>query len=243
MEKTAIPTSRIPVRQATGADSRCLMVFLRAPREGAVKTRLARGVGSRAALALYRCFVEDLVHGVCGGNHTTILCYHPPGEASAIEAWLGKRLPLWPQEGSDLGERMAGAFARAFASGFRSVVLVGSDIPDLPRKHVTRAFAHLDRGDAVVGPSDDGGFCLVGFRAESFHREVFTGIAWGTPLALSQTLERIAATGVGVHRLPPWQDIDRPEDLAPLALRLERDRSRAPRTREMLRTLGWLVRR
>jgi len=218
------------------------MVFVRAPRAGRVKTRLAQAVGGEVALDLYRCFVEDLLAATGGGAYATVVCYHPPQERAALAFWLEKRFPLWPQSGADLGERMSAAFDHAFAAGYHAALLIGSDLPDLPPAHIDEAFDRLRQHEAVIGPCHDGGFYLVGLRADSRRMGIFNEIAWSTPSVLAQTLARMNAAGMTPHMLPFWQDIDVRQDLERLAARLTRSPRSAPRTAAKLQSTGWLER-
>jgi glycosyltransferase A (GT-A) superfamily protein (DUF2064 family) len=114
---------------------------------------------------------------------------------------------------------MKNCFQRCFADGFSQVVIIGSDIPDLPPETFAEAFTALERRDAVIGPAVDGGYYLVGFREETFIPEAFEGIAWSTEGVFAETLERLIRAGVGVHRLPSRRDVDTPEDLRDLVRR------------------------
>jgi glycosyltransferase A (GT-A) superfamily protein (DUF2064 family) len=96
------------------------------------------------------------------------------------------------------------------------VVAIGSDSPDLPPRIVKAAFAALEKGGAVIGPACDGGYYLIGFSMESFTPAAFEGMAWGTDSVGKTTMDILERTGLDVHVLPVWRDIDRPEDVAAL---------------------------
>jgi rSAM/selenodomain-associated transferase 1 len=121
-----------------------------------------------------------------------------------------------PQIGEDLGERMANAFIRCFADGCEAALLIGSDIPDMPAAFVERGFAFLQENDAVIGPACDGGYYLIGFRADTFSREAFRGIAWGTGSVLKTTRGILERKALRIAALPEWGDIDTYEDLIAL---------------------------
>jgi rSAM/selenodomain-associated transferase 2 len=108
------------------------------------------------------------------------------------------------------------AFTRCFSEGFQSVAIIGSDSPDLPHRIIVEAFQALDKHGAVIGPSLDGGYYLIGFSRASFIPEAFDGIAWGTESVFEKTMQRLRDVGIQPHVLPPWRDIDRPEDVAAL---------------------------
>jgi glycosyltransferase A (GT-A) superfamily protein (DUF2064 family) len=114
---------------------------------------------------------------------------------------------------------MKNAFRDCFADGFTAVVVIGSDIPDLPPEIFAEAFAALESQGAVIGPAADGGYYLIGFRKETFVPGMFEGIAWSTERVLTETLERLVRAGLGVHRLPPRRDVDTVDDLRDLVRR------------------------
>ena len=118
-----------------------------------------------------------------------------------------------PQRGEDLGARMAHCFHEAFSKGFHRVVLIGSDLPDLPAEIIDEAFTSLEKIDSVIGPAYDGGYYLIGFNKGSFTPEVFSGIEWSTETVLQKTLDILKNQKRTVHHLPRWGDIDTLEDL------------------------------
>jgi uncharacterized protein len=194
------------------ADEDRLIVFVKAPVAGKVKTRLAGRVGTEVALTLYRCFVADILATVRRIGHHPLVFFHPPHERKAVAEWLGDGLVYVPQEGNDLGERMAAAFRRAFVSCSRAL-LVGSDCPDLPGSLLTEAFECLKTYDAVLGPAVDGGYYLIGFTKTGFLEAAFDGIEWGTPSVFEATATILRRYRVSVHVLPLWNDIDEYDDL------------------------------
>lgn len=196
---------------------RPVLVFLRAPRLGQVKTRLARTLGTAAVLALYRCFVKDTLAAVAAAGGDALLFVHPPEAAREVTEEFGPGYRVFPQEGSDLGERMARAFARMFAAGCRRALLVGADIPHLPPRVYRDAFDALRRRGTVIGPASDGGYYLIGFRKDSYTPGVFQQMPWGTDRVLQHTCARLAARGDPPHRLPVYSDIDVYGDLLALA--------------------------
>lgn len=110
------------------------------------------------------------------------------------------------QEGSSLGDRMGAAFARAFASGARRVVIFGSDSPTLPAAIPDQAFLALNNSDLVVGPAEDGGYYLIGSRR--FDPRLFQGVEWSTPRTCEQTLANAAGMEYTTAVLEPWFDLD-----------------------------------
>jgi hypothetical protein len=206
-----------------------ILVFAKFPEPGRVKTRLAREVGHAAALRLYRAFVGDLLDTLRQTGHPVAICHDPPPAGERMRDWLGPGYAYRPQNGADLGERMANALSSAFREGRKAAVLVGTDLPDLPGDIPSRAFAGLERTGAAIGPSPDGGYYLIGFAADAFRADVFRDIPWSTEVVFSRTRARMAENGLSPALLPVWNDIDTLADLAALS-----DAAEAPRTRARL---------
>lgn len=188
-------------------------MFVRSPEKGTVKTRLSSVIDEYAVLELYRRFVLDLLRTLSRGAFDVQICFYPPDAGKSILRWLGGRYAYMAQKGDDLGERLEAAFLKAFADGFRKVVIIGSDSPDLPGELLKEALDSLDKEDAVIGPALDGGYYVIGFRAGRVLQEVFVGIEWGTATVYTSTMEVFMEHGYNVHVLPGWRDIDTCEDI------------------------------
>ena len=208
-----------------------MILFVKAPVLGAVKTRLAAHIGAEEALLLYRAFVADVLERVSAMDLRLRIFYYPPREWGLMREWLGEGLRFCAQRGEDLGERMHEAFCRAAQEGFERIVLAGSDIPELDERIISGAFSALEKTPAVIGPAADGGYYLAGFRADSVCRQVFAGIDWGTDRVLDQTLEHFAEQGLSVEMLPCLSDIDTVADLTALSSRLSAQPDLAARLR------------
>jgi hypothetical protein len=197
----------------------CILLFVKYPVAGRVKSRLARGLGSETAAELYKRFVGDTIKMLgAAGRDLKIYC-DPCKSVANYAEWIGGGHEFIHQVGGDIGERMRGAFEETFAAGFKRAVLIGSDIPDMPAEFISRAFAGLDGSDAILGPSADGGYYLIGFSEESFCAEAFSGVSWSTESVLSQTRERLESNGVKAALLPMWGDVDTIDDLKELVER------------------------
>lgn len=192
-----------------------IILFVRFPERGSVKTRLAEDIGQENAWILYKNFVLDLLETVSRGNRALKICYSPPEAAGGMKGWLGKGYSYMPQHGRDLGEKMRNAMEAVFEQGCPETVLIGSDIPDLPHALIETAYAFA-RHDAVIGPSHDGGYYLIGFRKDTFLPEIFEGIDWGTERVFGKTMEIFTGSKYNVRILPLWQDVDRLTDLKAL---------------------------
>lgn len=191
-----------------------LIIFAKEPVPGQVKTRLSPPLSAEAAAELYGCFLEDILEEVGRRPQLRLaLAYSPPGARSFFQGLVPAGTQLFPQEGADLGERMARAFDRGFGAGFEVVLLRGSDSPDLPVAVLLQAREVLAAGKAEValGPSPDGGYYLVGLKAPQ--PGLFRGQVWSTATVLAETLSRAEGLSLKVHLLPSWPDLDTYDDL------------------------------
>jgi rSAM/selenodomain-associated transferase 1 len=207
-DERAVQTSN-PVRNP----SKKVIVFVRVPKPGRVKTRLAQRVGGDTALRLYRHFVEDIVQTVAGRGYSIVACHTPADGRAEMRAWLGPDHIYMPQHGASLGERMCSALADVFSEGIRRAVLIGSDFPDLGAGILDEAFQGLTSHDLTIGPAFDGGYYLIGFNAASFSPHIFQGIPWGTRHVFQCTADQVRKNNLSMHVLPTWRDIDTYEDL------------------------------
>ncbi len=139
---------------------------------------------------------------------------------------------LVAQPDGDLGARERGVFDTLFSAGFDRVVMIGSDLPTLPPAHLADAIARLHKGRVVLGPSDDGGYYLMGLEGPQAPRELFDDIRWSTPHALDDTVRGARRAGLEVRLVAPWYDVDEPDDLDRLRreLRGPEAAARAPAT-------------
>ena len=198
-----------------------ILFFVKYPEPGEVKTRLTATIGPDTAAELYGNFVLDLLIRLRATRLPFRICFYPEQKRELLMGWLGDGYEYSPQRGADLGERMATAFLDAFAGGHRRVVLMGSDFPDLPQSFLEESLGALNTHDSVIGPTMDGGYYLIGFRAETFFHQVFEGMDWGTEGVFRQTLSILKDHRKRVYVLPVWNDIDTVEDLRELIQRSE----------------------
>lgn len=199
-------------------DNPCVIMFVKSPEIGMVKSRLAASVGEDIALDLYKCFVSDMMEMLSRSEYPLNIFFHPPDSKRKIMQWLGDEHTLFPQAGDDLGERMKNAFTMVFSQGLQRIVLIGSDSPNLPSLLIDKAIVSLKDHDAVVGPSLDGGYYLIGFRADTFLPQVFDRIPWSTSEVFLQTTDVLKKAGHRFHVLPAWRDVDTFDDLKSLFL-------------------------
>ena len=191
-----------------------IVVFAKAPRAGMVKTRLIPALGTEGAAQLARRLLDHaLAQALQAQVGPVELCMSPgPNDA----AWQGIELPdklLRTDQGEgDLGERMARAVHRVTAGPHgQPIVLMGTDCPALTAKVIAEATRQLACHDAVLVPVADGGYVLLGLRAEC--SEVFAAMPWSTPAVAAETLRRLALRGLRAWLGPTLHDIDEPADL------------------------------
>jgi rSAM/selenodomain-associated transferase 2/rSAM/selenodomain-associated transferase 1 len=191
-----------------------LIVFVRYPVAGRIKTRLIPALGEDGAAALSREMTEHTMNWasrLAGKGEGGVEVRFDGGSVPKMEAWLGKALRYVPQGDGDIGTRMDRAFRESFAEGIKKVVLIGTDIPELTVFHVREVWKALDEVDLILGPAHDGGYGLIGLRRPA--PEIFQGPAWGTDEVLTETLAKAAAADLTARMLPAVRDVDRPEDL------------------------------
>jgi hypothetical protein len=205
-----------------------LIVFVRAPRLGRVKTRLAADLGAAEALNAYHLLVQTLIGRIRAKRHVQ-LRYTPDDAGDEIQPWLKPGWEARPQGGGDLGVRMGRAFLEVLGGGVRRVIIIGSDCPQLTAADLATAWRALDRHELVLGPALDGGYWLIALK--SWQPILFQGIDWSTDRVLEQTLKRATAAHLRVSRLRLLEDIDTGEQW--LRFRKQQRLGRAgPRIRE-----------
>ena len=201
-----------------------LLVLLKAPLAGLVKTRLAATVGAQAALAAYEAMARNVLAAAAASGLATTIHYAPAAERARMEALCGPGAQLLPQAAGDLGARMADAFSRAFAEGAGAALLVGGDLPLLDGPLLRQGAAALAGAQAVLGPALDGGYYAIGFTRPGFAPQVFADMPWSTPEVCARTRERLALAGRSMALLPALPDCDTADDLRRLVMPPWRER-------------------
>ncbi len=185
-----------------------LAVFLKAPRPGTVKTRLAAEIGDRQALRLYRVMASRTLAAAAASELDTTVWFTPADAVAEMRHWLGEQWNYRPQASGDLGARLAGA-AQSVEPG-RGWLALGADCPGLDAELLRVAGAIVARGEVALGPTFDGGYYLIGGRAPL--PPLFTGIPWSTASVFAETCARLARAGVPWRQLPTLRDVDTAED-------------------------------
>jgi len=212
-----------------------LAIMAKAPRAGAVKTRLCPPLRPPEAAELARCFLLDAVERVGRVAGVRPVLAYAPVEARGELEGLVPGFALLAQQGEDLGARQARVIAEVLALGHEGALVIGTDAPTLPRECLDEAVSLVMAPDVdvVLGPTDDGGYYLIGLRAPC--PALFEDMPWSTTAVLSRTLDRAQHLGLRVACLPSWFDVDTKADLERLAAELAVNPGLLPRhTREFI---------
>lgn len=187
-------------------------IMTKAPEPGRVKTRLSPPLSSEQAAQLNKCFLKDLGESIARASSENtgfgVAIYTPAGKESLYDRIFPAGFHFVLQRGTDFGERLSLAAEDLLKVGFDSVCLINSDSPTVPASSFAKAARLLaeKRDRVVLGPSDDGGYYLIGI--ERLHRRLFEDINWSTEHVLEQTKQRAADLGLETAVLPSAFDID-----------------------------------
>ncbi len=217
---------RSPVRD------RVLVIMAKAPRSGAVKTRLVPGLSPAAVAAFYRCLLDDTLALARSLSDVEVAIMCPESDVNELAPVAGNQASVLAQKGEGLAAGLTSVFAH-FAEGHqRRTIAFNSDSPHLPRAVLEDAFEALAAHDVIVGPTHDGGYYLVGAKAS--HPTLFAHDGMGTSSALERLISRTRALKLSVDFAVPFYDIDVADDLTRLAAELRLTPTKAPRTARWL---------
>lgn len=183
-----------------------MIVFVKNPVSGKVKTRLAKDIGDEKALEVYRQLIGRTKTAAAHAR-ADVMFYFSHDLDDTI--WPKSKSAI--QQGEDLGQRMRTAFEEGFKKGYDRICLIGSDLPDISSQLIDQAFQSLAFMDTVIGPSVDGGYYLIGLKR--LIPEIFENIEWSTNKVLEQTLEKLTKKKESYFLLETKNDIDTLEDL------------------------------
>ena len=209
--------------------SELLVVMVKHPVPGRVKTRLAAGVGDARAAEIYRDLVSTTLEAVgrwlegAKGHplglaaRSVWVSFDPPDQEEAVREWLGPAVAAWPtsiawvQQGEgDLGARLQLIFQQAFTQCFSAVCVIGTDCPFLSDDDLSDAFRSVGEGGVVLGPAVDGGYYLIGLKSQ--YNALFVNIPWSTENTLSATCEAARRLGLPIRLLRMLGDVDTAAD-------------------------------
>ena len=188
---------------------RLLLVFVKNPVLGLVKTRLARTIGDEKALWVYEKLLAHTRRAARGVAAQRWVCYSD--FVPTADAWLKGGFAPHRQEGETLGDRMYEAFRQGFAAGYGPILIIGSDCPEISPALLEDAFRQLESFPVVLGPAPDGGYYLLGmnYLVES----LFRNKPWSTPAVLAETVADLQRAGIRYTLLPVLSDVDEAADL------------------------------
>ncbi|NNE32823.1 MAG: glycosyltransferase [Winogradskyella sp.] len=186
---------------------RALIVFTRNPELGKCKTRLAKTLGDESALKIYNYLLKHTASVSANVSADRFVFYSEAINHDDI--WETDTFYKKLQQGDDLGERMYNAFSELFQSGYKKVIIIGSDLLDLNEHIIDDAYDQLDKNEVVIGPAKDGGYYLLGLN--TLHDSIFKNKQWGTDTVREETLKDLENSSV--HLLKILNDIDTFEDM------------------------------
>ncbi|MEJ7780150.1 MAG: TIGR04282 family arsenosugar biosynthesis glycosyltransferase [Daejeonella sp.] len=186
-----------------------LIIFVRHPELGSVKTRLAKVIGEEKTLHVYNLLLEHTRTVTRPVNCRKFVYY--AGSIPEHDQWDLPGYTKRQQFGADLGERMLNAFTELFKQGFKRIMIIGSDCYQLRPAHLDSAVSSLEENDAVIGPTFDGGYYLLGMNMLT--PEIFRDKAWSSSLVAKQTIETFTRHNLSYHVLRQLHDVDEAADL------------------------------
>ncbi len=186
-----------------------IIIFVRNPELGKVKTRLAKEIGDEMALQVYKELLQH-THDITSDLDCDRFVYYADS-INENDLWENENFEKRLQNGDSLGNRMVAAFFELFQQGYSKVVIIGSDCPELTTFVMEDAFDKLDTADVVVGPSSDGGYYLLGLT--NLIPELFKNKQWSTDTVLSDTIKDTVNLRKSCSFLTELSDIDTADDL------------------------------
>jgi len=217
---------------SSGID-RVLVIMAKAPKPGAVKTRLASHVSATAVSDFYRCLLQDTLALARSLNDVDVAIMCPDSDVSELEQLVGTETTVVAQKGEGLAAGLISVFAHFAQHPPRRIIAFNSDSPHLPPVVLGEAFKTLLAHDLVVGPTHDGGYYLVGAKAS--HPSLFANDGMGTSSALDRLLLRARSLDLSLGFAPPFYDIDVADDLTRLSEELRLAPAKAPYTAQWLK--------
>ncbi|MCG8307173.1 MAG: TIGR04282 family arsenosugar biosynthesis glycosyltransferase [Cytophagales bacterium] len=186
-----------------------LIIFVKNPELGKVKSRLAKSIGKEKALQVYKKLLQQTKNITVAVDCDKLICYSDRIERNDL--WDNINFKKSVQAGKDLGDRMFNSIRQASKDAYNRICLIGSDNMELTSEIINRAFGYLDGDDIVLGPAKDGGYYLIGMKYPV--SEIFSNKKWGSSDVLQETINDISRLGLSCRLLPELNDIDEIEDI------------------------------
>lgn len=191
--------------------NKALIIFVRKPEEGKVKTRLAATIGASAALHIYKRLLAHTFNVSAAVKANKFIFY--AGEVVEHDIWTQPGYVKLLQQESHLGNRMQTAFDHVLKQGYKQVIIIGSDCPYLTADDVEKAFTQLEHQDVVIGPAADGGYYLLGMQ--QLHSSLFINKQWSTNTVFKDTILSLQQAQLSYSVLPTLSDVDEEKDVPP----------------------------
>ncbi|NIP31569.1 MAG: DUF2064 domain-containing protein [Candidatus Dadabacteria bacterium] len=192
-----------------------LIIFVKYPTPGEVKTRLGKSIGYEKAASLYSLIAKFIINKLTDSkSYTSLIFYSPENKKEEVKKWLNRNeLEYFPQTGNSLGEKISNAFKHCFSSGKKNVAIVGTDCIEINEKELSNVFGMLSENniDVILGPSLDGGYYLLGLN--KYRNKIFNNIEWSTNKVLNKTINIINENNLLYQTIEEKNDIDQIEDI------------------------------
>jgi uncharacterized protein len=191
-----------------------VIIFLKYPETGKVKTRISKTLGGNFASEFYKICAEYILNECLKLKEAGIdlyILYEGPENKNKIKNWVPGSFTLVCQKGEDLGKRMYNAFSNLYKDKDEKIILIGTDIPDLSSSLIKETFKYLENYETVIGPSSDGGYYLIGLA--KLNKDIFSGVPWSTDKVLEITLKKLEEVNSSYKLLPELIDIDSEDDI------------------------------
>lgn len=190
-----------------------LIIFVKYPQPGKVKTRLAARLGSELTAGLYKNMLYDLLNEMtCFGDDLKIFISEK-NDTEKFKVLFETDHKIFTQSGKDIGMRMRNAIIKIFSEGYSNITLIGSDIPGVEKDLIKRSFSELSNTGAVIGPASDGGYYLIGVTRKHFSTKIFEDMKWSTSKVLEETIKILKKNKIPYSIIEKKRDIDTLDDL------------------------------
>jgi len=192
-----------------------LIIFIKYPEPGQVKTRIGNVIGTQKAAELYFSLANHIVRKLLQSDSYRIsVSYTPENKINNIKSWFGNSdIYYFPQKGNSLGEKISEAFEHSFSKGFKNTIIIGSDCIELNPDIISRAFNYLSNdSDCVIGPANDGGYYLIGLKSRN-SPIIFENIVWSSDSVFAETIKKINFLNLQCIILDELNDIDEIDDV------------------------------
>lgn len=205
-------------------NNNALIIFVKNPIKGRVKSRLAKTIGEEKALKIYKDLIAHTLEITLPLECNKIVYYSDFIPATDQWSQMGYRQEL--QNGDDLGQRMYHAFEKEFEKRRKNICIIGTDCPELNTNIIVKAFDQLQKAEIVIGPATDGGYYLLGMQ--HLQKKIFEKKQWSSPTVFADTIKDIETFGIKHNLLPMLNDIDEEKDLIAMLKAFKNDQHHYP---------------